>query len=52
MKKLLRIVKLLPLFFMGVALIVWTSIFQRSGNSGKKGATDFGGSSDGIVFPY
>ena len=52
MKKLLRIVKLLPLFFVGIALIVWTSVFQRSGSSEKKGATDFGSSSDGIVFPH
>lgn len=52
MKKLLRVVKLLPLFFMGVALIVWTSVFQRGKGPGEKGATDFGTSSDDVIFPY
>ncbi len=52
MKKLVKFIKLVPLLFFGVALIVWTSVFHRSGDRGKQGSADPWSSSDDVVFPY
>lgn len=49
-KKITRYIKLVPLLLLGVAVIVWTSIFQR--NPEKKDFQKPQSGEEPPVFPY
>ena len=50
-KKVTKYIKLVPLILLGVAVIVWTSVFRRdTGDAGNYGGAQKG--DEPPVFPY